>query len=121
MDQACTVRHLVRRQGFSVRAVAKQLGISRVTVRRYLRDDVVPGIRRETTRSRPQQDAITKRVEEILLDSPKWTAGKQRLTGVRLHEMLAAEGIVVGLTTLYAHLSRIASGVKAGAKVKQAR
>lgn len=104
MDQVCTVRHLVRRQGVSVRSAAKQLGLSRVTVRRYLRDDVAPGIRREATRRKPQHEAISKRVEEILLDAPKWTGGKQRLTGVRLHQMLATEGVVVGLTTLYSYL-----------------
>lgn len=104
MDQVCTIRQLVRRQGVSIRAVAKQLGISRKSVRRYLRDDVVPGARRETVRPKPRQEAVSKRVEEILNDAPKWTGGKQRLTGVRLHEMLGAEGITIGVSTLYRYL-----------------
>ena len=104
MDQVCTIRQLVRRQGVSIRAVSKQLGISRKSVRRYLRDDVVPGARRETVRPKPRQEAVSKRVEEILNDAPKWTGGKQRLTGVRLHEMLGAEGVTIGMSTLYRYL-----------------
>ena len=33
-----------------------------------------------------------------LVDSVRWTAGKQRLTATRLHEMLVAEGHAVGVT-----------------------
>jgi transposase len=105
MEEVSAIRHLVRRQGLSIRAAAKQLGISRKAVRRYLRDDVAAGVRRSVARRKPQQEAIAKRVGEILDEAPKWTAGKQRLTGTRLHKLLAQEGIVVGLTTLYALLS----------------
>jgi hypothetical protein len=31
-------------------------------------------------------------------DAPRWTGGKQRLTATRLHAMLRAEGLVVGVT-----------------------
>src|SRR5690606_34902910 len=34
--------------------------------------------------------------------SPRWTGGKQRLTAARLHEMLVAEGHVVGETLVKA-------------------
>lgn len=97
MDQVHVIRHKVLVEGRSARQVAKELGISRRTVRKYL-TEAVP-IRTETQpRRRPVWEAVRGRVEQLLLESAQWTGGKQRLTATRLHELLRAEGQQVGVT-----------------------
>ena len=97
MDQVHVLRHKVLVEGRSARQVAKELGISRRTVRKYL-TEAVP-IRKETRpRQRPVWDAVRERIEQLLVESAQWTGGKQRLTATRLHELLVAEGQQVGVT-----------------------
>jgi transposase len=97
VDQVHVIRHKVLVEGRSARQVAKELRISRRTVRKYL-TDAVP-IRAETQpRPRPVWEAVRARVEQLLAESVHWTGGKQRLTATRLHELLVAEGQRVGVT-----------------------
>jgi transposase len=97
VDQVHVVRHKVLVEGRSQRRVAKELGIARDTVRKYLTESIP--IRKEThPRSRPVWDAVRERVEGLLTESVQWTGGKQRLTATRLHELLVAEGHRVGVT-----------------------
>ena len=98
MDQVHVVRHKVLVEGRTQRAVARELAIARVTVRKYL-DQAVPSRKLATPRPRPVWDAVAERVQALLADSARWTAGKQRLTATRLHEMLLAEGKRVGVTS----------------------
>jgi transposase len=100
MDQVHVVRHKVLVEGRSQRAVARDLGLARVTVRKYL-DQAGPLRRVEAApRSRPVWDAVAARVRSVLVDSVRWTGGKQRLTATRLHELLVAEGHRVGVTVV---------------------
>ena len=93
MDQVHVIRHKVLVEGVGIRAVARQMGLSRNTVRRYLADPPpVPEERRPSERPRPVTDAVRPRLYEILGEAPRWTGGKQRLTRSRLHELLLAEG-----------------------------
>jgi len=97
VDQVHVLRHKVLVEGRSARQVAKELGISRRTVRKYL-TEAVP-IRKETQpRPRPVWEVVRARVEQLLTESAQWTGGKQRLTATRLHELLLAEGQQVGVT-----------------------
>jgi transposase len=97
VDQVHVIRHKVLVEGRSARQVAKELGISRRTVRKYL-TEAVP-IRTEVQpRPRPVWAAVRERVEALLAESARWTGGKQRLTATRLHELLVAEGQHVGVT-----------------------
>jgi transposase len=98
MDQVQVIRHMVRVQGFAIRRVARDLGISRNTVRRYLEDGTPVGERRSSARPRPVQDVVGPRVETLLAESARWTAGKQRLTAARVHDLLRGEGLEVGAT-----------------------
>jgi transposase len=100
MDQIHVIRHKVRVEKLSVRQAAKDLGISRNTVRRYLRDETPIGERRASARPTPVRDAVADRVHALLADSGGWTAGKQRLTATRLHQMLRGEGLDVGATLI---------------------
>ncbi len=101
MDQVHVIRHKVLVEGRSARQVAKELGISRRTVRKYL-TEAVP-IRTEVQpRPRPVWEAVRARVETLLAESVRWTGGKQRLTATRLRELLVAEGQQVGVTLVKA-------------------
>jgi transposase len=100
MDQVHVVRHKVLVEGRSQRAVARELGLARVTVRKYM-DQAAPARRSEAVRRpRPVWDAVAERVQALLAESVRWTGGKQRLTATRLHELLLIEGHRVGVTVV---------------------
>src|SRR6266508_2332019 len=100
MDLVHVVRHKVLVEGRTQRAVARELGLARVTVRKYV-DQAVPTRRAEAApRPRPVWDAVADRVQALLTESVRWTGGKQRLTATRLHELLLAEGKRVGVTVV---------------------
>jgi transposase len=97
MSQVHVIRHKVLVEQQSVRQVARQMRVSRNTVKRYL--ELAAPVRSESEpRSRPRWDAAWKRIDELLREAPKWTEGKQRLTATRVHELLAGEGLRVGVT-----------------------
>jgi transposase len=97
VDQVHVLRHKVLVEGRSQRQVAKELGISRLTVKKYLKE-AIPIRREPKPRSRPVWEQVRPRLEALLIESPQWTAGKQQLTATRLHELLVAEGHHVGVT-----------------------
>lgn len=97
MDQVHVLRHKVLVEGRSQRQVAKELGISRLTVKKYLGQ--AEPVRRETKpRARPVWAHVRTRLDTLLAESPQWTGGKQQLTATRLHELLRVEGYDVGVT-----------------------
>jgi transposase len=97
VDQVHVVRHKVLVEGRSQRQVARELGIARETVRKYLTESIP--IRKEAqARPRPVWETVRDRVDALLTESARWTGGKQRLTATRLHELLVAEGKAVGVT-----------------------
>jgi transposase len=97
MDQVHVIRHKVLVEGLSARQVARQMGLSRNTVRRYL-ELPAPVRQEQAPRGRPVWEKVGPRIEALLGDSPRWTGGKQRLTATRLHVMLREEGHAVGVT-----------------------
>ena len=99
MDQVYVIRHRVFVGGRSIRKVAREMSVSRNTVRRYVQG-AQPGVRAPTERGSPVKGAVQERALALLEDSPRWTGGKQRLTAARLHQMLLAEGFVVGETVV---------------------
>jgi predicted transcriptional regulator len=96
VDQVHVVRHKVLVEGRSQRHVAKELGIARETVRKYLTESI-PIRKERQPRRRPVWARVRERVETLLAESVQWTGGKQRLTATRLHELLVAEGHAVGV------------------------
>ena len=100
MDLVHVVRHKVLVEGRTQRAVARELGLSRTTVGKYM-GQAAPARKAEAApRPRPVWDAIAERVQAVLADSVRWTGGKQRLTATRLHALLLAEGHRVGVTVV---------------------
>jgi transposase len=97
MDQVHVIRHKVLVEGHSVRWVARRLGVSRNTVKKYL-SQAAPARVETAPRPRPVFERVRARLAAILAESPRWTGGKQRLTATRLHRMLVEEGFSVGVT-----------------------
>src|SRR2546422_2183472 len=97
MDQVYVVRHKVLVEGLSVRQVARELHLSRNTVRRYV-EGAEPGWRKPAARSRPTLEAVRPRLEELLAEAPRGAGGKQRPTATPLHRLLVAGGRQVGVT-----------------------
>ena len=105
MDQVHVVRHKVLVEGRSQRAVARELGLARVTVRKYLDQAAPARSALAAPRARPVWDAVSGRVQRLLTESAQWTGGKQRLTATRLHGLVVAEGHQVGVTVIKAAMA----------------
>jgi transposase len=103
MDQVYVIRHKVLREGVSIRRVARELGLSRNTVSKYL-EQSAPVRRTYRQRARPVWEGVRQRVEELLTEWEPRTTTKQRLTGVRLLRALREEGYQVGRTVIYQYL-----------------
>jgi len=100
MDQVHVVRHKVLIEGRTQRAVARELGLSRTTVGKYVDQAALARKAEATPRPRPVWDAVAPRVQTLLAESVRWTGGKQRLTATRLHALLVAEGCQVGVSVI---------------------
>jgi transposase len=103
MDKVCVIRHKVLVEGKSIRSVARELGISRNTVGRYLR--LSEPVRRETgPRLRPVMDRVAPRIDELLKEWEYRVTPKQRVTGSRVLRQLCDEHYQVGITTVRDYL-----------------
>jgi transposase len=103
MDQVHVIRHKVLVEGQSVRSVARQMEVSRNTVRKYLSLSVPKRVEVKA-RSRPVLERVRERMEALLEQWSLRTTAKQRVTGTRLHRQLVEEGFVVGVTTVRSFL-----------------
>ena len=102
MDQVHVVRHQALVEGRSQRSVARELGLSRSTVGKYV-GQAAPARKAEAgPRPRPVWEKVGERVQALLGESAQWTGGKQRLTATRLHGLVVAEGHQVGVTVIRA-------------------
>jgi transposase len=103
MDQVHVIRHKVLVEGQSVRAVARQMGISRNTVSKYLK---VSEPKRMVSQPKPSpvMETVAPRIEELLEHWRGRTTPKQRITGTRIHRQLVEEGYQVGITTVRDYL-----------------
>jgi transposase len=100
MEEVYVVRHRHLVEGVPIRRLAREMGIPRNTIRRYLRG-AEPGVGKPRgPEGHPVRDAVLPRAHAILEDAPRWTGGKQRLTAARLHTMLRSEGHDVGYTVV---------------------
>ena len=103
MDQVHVIRHKVLIEGRSRRSVAREMGVSRNTVRKYLR--ISEPRRLETQpRARPVLESVAPRLEALMEEWSSRTTRKQRITGTRLHRQLVEEGFRVGSSTVRAWL-----------------
>ena len=100
MEEVYVVRHRHLVEHVPIRRLAREMRVSRNTIKRYLRG-APPGVGKPRgVAGAPVLDAVRPRIEALLEDAKNWTQGKQRLTAARLHTMLRSDGIVVGYTTV---------------------
>jgi len=99
MDQVYVIRHKVLVEGQSIRKVARQFGISKNTVLRYLKVSSPKRVESKP-RDKPVTNLVAGRIEELLLEWTPRATEKQRITAARLHRQLREEGYAVGITTV---------------------
>ena len=106
MEQMHVIRHKVLIEGQSQRRVAREMGLSRNTVKKYL--EVSEPKRLELNpRSRPVLEEVKPRMDQLLEEWAGRVTAKQRLTGSRLHRELVQEGYQVGVTLVRDYLREV--------------
>lgn len=103
MDQVHVIRHKVLVEGLAVRRVAREMGVSRNTVRKYLSQSE-PVRKAGRRRPRPVFEKVAPRLAELIQAWRERTTAKQRITASRLHRELRREGFDVGLTVVQDYL-----------------
>ncbi len=103
MDMVYVIRHKVLVERRSIRSVAREMGVSRNTVSKYL--ETSEPVRKVTApRPSPVTDRTAPRIDEILSQWSGRLTPKQRLTGSRIHRQLVEEGYQTGITVVRDYL-----------------
>ena len=92
MESAAKIRRMVLRDGRTVRSVSRETGLSRTTVRKYLKDKRPPSYQRQSPPVRHKLcDGYELRLQELYeldLKRPR----RERRTAQKLYEQLVGEG-----------------------------
>jgi transposase len=105
MDQVHVIRHKHFLEGMSIRRIAREMGISRNTVKKYVQGDGEPKRTEGKPRASAVREAAGRRIEAILEEWKGRTTEKQRVTGTRIHRQLVEDGYEVGITTVREYLA----------------
>lgn len=97
MNQVNVIRHKVLVEGQSFRQTAIEMGVSRNTIRKYVRQSE-PKFQGKVKKRRKVFEVVQPRMDELIEEWKHRTTPKQRLTASRLHSQLLAEGFEVGIT-----------------------
>lgn len=104
VSQVHVIRHKVLAEGQSIRQVAREMDVSRNTVRRYLQQ-AEPVRVEKNPRPKPVMEKVAPRIDQLLEEWKKATTRKQRITGTRICRQLREEGYTVGSTTVRMYLA----------------
>jgi transposase len=103
MDQIHVARHKVLVEGRSISAAAREMEMSRNTIRKYLTlSEPKRNVRHP--KGSPTTEMVAPRIDELLTEWRGRTTPKQRITGTRVHRQLVEEGYEVGVTTVRNYL-----------------
>jgi len=104
MDQVHVIRHKHFTEGQSARRIAREMGLHRGTVRKYL-EQSEPVRAESEPRPQPVMGAVGPRIEALLEAWAPRLGGKHRLTSTRLHRQLVEDGCKVGERTVREYLA----------------
>ncbi len=92
MESALKIRRMVLRDGQSIRSVSRDTGLSRTTIRKYVKDASPPGYHRDGPAVRHKlcdgYDVLLQELYEQDLNRPR----RERRTAIKLYEQLVGEG-----------------------------
>lgn len=91
MESISKIRRLILRDGHSIRSVSLETGLSRNTIRKYLRDGSVPQYRRRQGVTRPKLSLYEERLH-FLYAHDQSLPRRERRTAHQLYEVLVTEG-----------------------------
>lgn len=113
MEQVHVIRHKHFAEGQSARRIAREMGLHRLTVQKYLQQSEPQRIG-SFIRPQPVMKVVGPRIEALLEEWKPRLEGKHRLTSPRLHRQLVEEGFSIGERTVRQFLAekrRLASEV----------
>jgi len=99
METVYIIRHKHFVEGQSVRRIAREMGLHRLTVQKYLQQSE-PQRGESVARSQPVMGVVGSRIEALLEEWAPRLGGKHRLTSPRVHRQLREEGFTVGERTV---------------------
>ena len=101
------IRRLYTVDGLSQRQIAKQLGVSRKTVRKYCNGSVLPGNRKDyQIEKNPLRVAIENEIIKII-NEHKEAPSKQKLNAKVIWQMLIKSGYSVGASTVREYIQEM--------------
>ena len=107
MESAAKIRRMVLRDGRSIRSVSRETGLSRNTIRKYLKDSSPPSYQRQADPVRHKLCDFEERLQPLFEQDLK-RPRRERRTGVKLYEQLVLEGY----TGSYSTVQRFVRGLK---------
>ena len=108
MESVSKIRLWILQEGRSIRSVARATGLSRNTIKTYLKDDSPPSYQRQAPQARHKLcDGFDTRLQELFEQDQK-RACRERRTAVKLYEQLVSEGY----TGSYSQVQRFVRDLK---------
>ena len=104
MNQVHVVRHKHFIEGQSVRQIARDMGLHRKTVRKYLGQSE-PRRQEAECRCRPVQGVVGPRIDDLLEEWRPRSNRKHRITSPLIHRQLLREGFIVGERTVRSYMA----------------
>ncbi len=99
METLHIIRHRHFAEGQSARRIAREMGLHRLTVQKYLQQSE-PRRGEAAARHQPVMSVVRTRIEALLEEWAPRLEGKHRLTSPRVHRQLVEEGFSVGERTV---------------------
>ncbi len=104
MDQVHVIRHKHFNEGHGIRRIAREMGLHRLTVRKYL-ESAEPLRRESAVRRKRVLDEVGPRIDALLDEWRSRTSGKHRITSPRVHRQLIEDGYHICERTVRQYLA----------------